>query len=69
MNATTQCRVVFGLISAFLVTAVVLILSVYLRRQDMMGRQSFVTMVDRYVITFYPLAYIATIAAVAFLFR
>ena len=57
------------LISAFLVTAVVLILSVYLRRQDMMGRQSFVTMVDRYVITFYPLAYIATIATVAFLFR
>jgi ABC-type polysaccharide/polyol phosphate export permease len=57
------------LISAFLVTAVVLILSVYLRRQDMMGRQSFVTMVDRYVITFYLLAYIATIAAVTFLFR
>jgi hypothetical protein len=57
------------LISAFLVTAVVLILSVYLRRQDMKGRQGFVATVDRYVITFYPLAYIVTIATVALLFR
>lgn len=57
------------LISAFLVTAVVLILAVYLRRQDMKGRQSFVAKVDRYVIVFYPLAYIATIATVALLFR
>jgi len=57
------------LISAFLVTAVVLILAVYLRRQDMKGRQTFVAKVDRYVITFYPLAYIATIAAVTLLFR
>jgi hypothetical protein len=57
------------LISAFLVTAVVLILAVYLRRQDMKGRQAFVATVDRYVITFYPLAYIVTIAAVALLFR
>jgi hypothetical protein len=57
------------LISAFLVTAVVLILSVYLRRQDMKGRKAFVAKVDRYVITFYPLAYVGTIAAVAFLFR
>ncbi len=57
------------LISAFLVTAVVLILSVYLRRQDMKGRHNFVAMVDRYVITFYPLAYIVTIVTVALLFR
>lgn len=57
------------LISAFLVTAVVLILSVYLRRQDMKGREAFVGRVDRYVITFYPLAYILTIAAVTLLFR
>jgi hypothetical protein len=57
------------LISAFLVTAIVLILSVYLRRQDMKGRKAFVAKVDRYVITFYPLAYVGTIAAVAFLFR
>jgi hypothetical protein len=57
------------LISAFLVTAVVLILSVYLRRQDMKGRQTFVAKVDRYVIIFYPLAYIATIATVTLLFR
>ncbi len=57
------------LISAFLVTAVVLILSVYLRRQDMKGRHGFVTTVDRYVITFYPLAYIVTIVAVTLLFR
>jgi hypothetical protein len=57
------------LISAFLVTAVVLILAVYLRRQDMKGRQEFVAKVDRYVIIFYPLAYIVTIATVALLFR
>ena len=57
------------LISAFLVTAVVLILSVYLRRQDMKGRHDFVATVDRYVITFYPLAYIVTIVAVTLLFR
>ncbi|UHD14732.1 ligand-gated ion channel [Thiocapsa bogorovii] len=57
------------LISAFLVTAIVLILSVYLRRQDMKGRSAFVAKVDRYVITFYPLAYIATIVAVTLLFR
>ena len=57
------------LISAFLVTAVVLILSVYLRRQDMKGREAFVAKVDRYVIFFYPLAYILTIASVTLLFR
>ena len=57
------------LISAFLVTAVVLILSVYLRRQDMQGRKEFVAKVDRYVILFYPLAYILTIVTVTFLFR
>jgi hypothetical protein len=57
------------LISAFLVTAVVLVLSVYLARQDMKGRQAFVAKVDRYVITLYPLAYIATIATVTVLFQ
>ena len=57
------------LISAFLVTAVVLILSVYLRRQDMQGRKEFVAKVDRYVILFYPLAYILTIVTVTVLFR
>jgi hypothetical protein len=57
------------LISAFLVTAVVLILSVYLRRQDMKGRKTFVAKVDRYVILFYPLAYIGTMVTVTFLFR
>jgi hypothetical protein len=57
------------LISAFLVTAVVLILSVYLRRQDMKGRKTFVAKVDRYVILFYPVAYIGTMATVTLLFR
>jgi len=56
------------LISAFLVTAVVLILSVYLRRQDMMGRAAFVAKVDRYVILFYPVAYALSISAVTLLF-
>jgi hypothetical protein len=36
------------LVSAFLVTAVVLILSVYLRRQDMQGRQVFVAKESQY---------------------
>jgi len=57
------------LISAFMVTAVVLILSVYLRRQDMKGRDIFVAKVDRYVIVLYPAAYGLTIAAVTMLFR
>jgi hypothetical protein len=57
------------LISAFMVTAIVLILSVYLRRQDMKGRDIFVAKVDRYVIIFYPLAYFLTIASVTLLFR
>jgi hypothetical protein len=35
----------------------------------MQGRHDFVGAVDRYVITFYPLAYIVTIVAVAVLFR
>jgi len=56
------------LISAFMVTAVVLILSVYLRRQDMKGRDTFVAKVDRYVIIFYPVAYAITIATVTMLF-
>jgi hypothetical protein len=56
------------LISAFMVTAVVLILSVYLRRQDMQGREAFVAKVDRYVIIFYPLAYALAIISVAMLF-
>jgi len=56
------------LISAFMVTAVVLILSVYLRRQDMKGRDTFVAKVDRYVIICYPLAYAITIASVTMLF-
>jgi hypothetical protein len=56
------------LISAFLVTAVVLILSVYLRRKDMNGRDRFVAKVDRYVILFYPLAYALTIVTVTLLF-
>lgn len=57
------------LISAFLVTGVVLILAVYLRRQDMNGRQALVARIDRYVLIFYPLAYVATIGAVTLLFR
>jgi hypothetical protein len=57
------------LISAFLVTAVVLILSVYLRRQDMKDRKAFVARVDRFVITFYPLAYVIAIVTVTLLFR
>ena len=56
------------LISAFLVTAVVLIMSVYLRRQDMNGREDFVARVDRYIIISYPLAYALTIATVTMLF-
>jgi len=57
------------LTSGFLVTAVVLILAVYLRRQEMKGREGFVEKIDRYVIMFYPLAYVVTIGAVTLLLR
>jgi len=40
-----------------------------LRRQDMKGRQAFVAKVDRYVILFYPVAYIGTMVTVTLLFR
>jgi hypothetical protein len=41
---------------------------VYLRRQDMKGRDAFVAKVDRYVIASYPLAYVVTIGTVTLLF-
>ncbi|MEA3275973.1 MAG: hypothetical protein U9Q81_11915 [Pseudomonadota bacterium] len=56
------------LISAFLVTALVLILSVYLRRMVTDGRVEFVNRIDRYVIMFYPLAYLAAVGIVMLLF-
>jgi len=49
--------------------AVVLILAVYLRRQEMRGRQAFVSKVDRYVIAFHPLAHLVTIGVVTWLFQ
>jgi hypothetical protein len=56
------------LISAFVVAAAVLILSVYLKRQVTEGKEAFVQRIDKYVIWSYPLAYFAAVIAVTLLF-
>jgi hypothetical protein len=52
------------LISTFLVTAIVLILAVALKRMVGDGKEALVRRIDKYVIIFYPLAYIGTLLAV-----
>ena len=52
------------LISTFLVTALVLILAVALKRMVSDGKEALVLRIDKYVIFFYPLAYILTLLAV-----
>jgi hypothetical protein len=52
------------LISTFLVTALVLILAVALKRLVEGGKETLVRRIDKYVIMFYPLAYIGTLLAV-----
>jgi hypothetical protein len=56
------------LISTFLVTAIVLILAVALKRLVADGKEALVLRIDKYVIVFYPLAYILTLLAVTLFF-
>lgn len=46
------------LVSTFIVTALVLVLSVYLRRMESDGRIAAIQGIDRYVLIFYPFAYV-----------
>ena len=57
------------LISTFLATALVLVLSVALKRMVSDGKEALVRRIDKYVIIFYPLAYIGMVLAVFLIFR
>jgi hypothetical protein len=46
------------LISTFVVTAMVIVLNVYLRRLEVQGREERAHRIDRFVIWFYPMAYL-----------
>jgi hypothetical protein len=52
------------LISTFLVTAIVLILAVALKRMVTDGKEALVLRIDKYAIIFYPLAYLGTFLTV-----
>lgn len=52
------------LISTFVVTGLMLVLSVYLRRQEADGHLARIQRIDRLVLAFYPLAYLLAMAGV-----
>jgi hypothetical protein len=56
------------MISAFVVTALMLILAVALRRMVTDGKKELVNRIDRYVLIFYPLAYVVGIGLVLLFF-
>lgn len=56
------------LVSAFLVTSLVLIISVFLKRADALGKEALVRTVDRYVIIAYPLVYLAAVGVIMLAF-
>ncbi len=56
------------LITGFIVTALVVIISVFLKRMVEAEKKEFVRRVDKYVITFYPVAYIIGVIVVAMFF-
>jgi hypothetical protein len=56
------------MISAFVVTALMLILAVALRRMVTDGKKELVNSIDRYVLFFYPLAYVVGIGLVLLFF-
>jgi hypothetical protein len=56
------------LVSTFIVTALVLVLSVYLKRMEYDGRIEMIQRIDRYVLIFYPFAYISAGALVLLFF-
>jgi hypothetical protein len=57
------------LISTFVVTALVLVLSVYQRRMETDGRIETVQRIDGYVLTFYPIAYLVGCVMVFLFFK
>jgi hypothetical protein len=56
------------LISTFVVTALVIVFNVYLKRMETSGRESFALRIDKYMIWIYPLAYVAAFVFVTFFF-
>ena len=57
------------LVSTFVVTALVLVLAVYLRRRELDGRIEHVQKVDQYVLMFYPITYLIAAGLVFLLFK
>jgi hypothetical protein len=56
------------LVSTFVVTALVIVFNVYLKRMEAEGKESFVQRIDKYMIWIYPLAYFAAFIIVTFFF-
>ncbi len=56
------------LVSTFVVTALVIVFNVYLKRMEAEGRESFAGRIDKYMIWIYPLAYFAAFVIVTFFF-
>ena len=56
------------LISTFVVTALVIVFNVYLKRLETSGKDSFALRMDKYMIWIYPLAYVAAFVFVTFFF-
>jgi hypothetical protein len=53
------------LVSAFLLTSLVVMISVFLKRAEALGKEGLVRTVDRYVILAYPLGYIVAVGLIA----
>jgi hypothetical protein len=56
------------LISTFVVTALVILFNVYLKRLEVTGKHNFAQTIDQYMIWIYPLAYAVAFIVVTFLF-
>jgi hypothetical protein len=56
------------LVSTFVVTGLVLVFNVYLKRLELTGKESFAQRIDKYMIWIYPLAYIVAFGVVTLFF-
>jgi hypothetical protein len=56
------------MVSTFVVTALVIVFNVYLKRMEAEGKESFVQRIDKYMIWIYPLAYVAAFVIVTIFF-
>jgi hypothetical protein len=56
------------LVSTFVVTALVIVFNVYLKRMEVNGKQNFANTIDNYMIWIYPLAYIVAFLGVTIFF-